>query len=311
MADAIDKVKNIAFWQWEYTRRNPKYRRYSEALSALDDRLVSHGVFDLFKNTDYQKEAKEYSAAKEIFSYYHLTDGQLSEDSMKELRRWRMLKDKFTERFMRRRKSFLQGGFTCYEMILGMISEGRNYEYDTDVFKWNDDYSLDSLDDILALLLYHHEWSILVDEKMPPKVDFEMLIGFSYRPTKTAIDSIHTGDEVRSLAYLHDFLNCEERVPDELCRIVYRLSIAGKKINPADEMRKFLLILWDDLNRSGRFDREAFDLYYSDVLRMIEEEGATHSIWKQVASNKTRIYKYFQATCRCIEDMHVYSLNAF
>lgn len=310
MTDTIDRVKNIAFWQWEYTRRNPTYRKYSEALLALEDRIADHGIFELFKNADFQKEANEFANIKATYSYYHAVDGLLSEEAMKELRRWKTLRDKFTERFMRRRRSSHLGATTCYEMILEMVSEGRKREYNTGSCHEGHDYFSESLDDILALLSYHHDWSILVDEKLPPKVDFEMLIGFSYRPTDTATDYIHTGDEIRSLSYLHDFTNREGRVPDELCEIVYKLSIAGKKINPADEMRKFLLILWDEMNKIGSFERKTFDHYYRDVLKMIDGEGATHSIWKQVASNKTRIYKYFQATCRCIEGMRVYSLKS-
>lgn len=310
MADAIDKVKNLAFWQWEYQRRNQKYREYSEAMTVLDLDLIDSGVSAYFAREDYVELVTKYQDPSEPFSYYNMIKDNFSKCVLDYFYKWCILRQKFAANFMRRPKHYMNGEETCYEMLLCSISRRKKCNYDIQKYSGYDACYLDELSDLLALLSYREQWDILIDGKVPPKVDFLTMFNFPYVPTSNATESTDIGSQIRSLAFLYDFTRTHHPQSDELCETIYRLAIAGRKINPADEMRTFLLILWDEMDRIGCFDRKTFNHYYADVLKMIDAKGAEHSIWKQVASHKSRIYKYFQTTCRCIEDMRVYPLKS-
>lgn len=310
MADAVDKIKNIAFWQWEYQRRNQKYRDYSEATTILQLDLADAGVADFFARKDYVELVNKYQDSSEPFAHYNMIKDNFPDCVVDYLCKWSILNQKFTDKFMRRSKHYVNGEETCYEMLLNFIARGEKCNYDVKKYSGYDECYLEELDDLLALLAYRKQWGILMDGKIPPKHDFFTKLNTPYIPTNDATRSPDVGLEIRSLSFLCDFTVVHHSLTDELCEIIYKLAIAGRKINPADEMRTFLLILWDEMERVGSFDIKTFNHYYSDVLKMIDENGADHSIWNQVATHKSRIYKYFKTTCQCIEDMRVYPLKS-
>ena len=60
LLDGSDRLQRIAFWYWEYMRRNPLYQRYCAVIETYNDYFKGIGIYEFMQTREFLDEMTEY-----------------------------------------------------------------------------------------------------------------------------------------------------------------------------------------------------------------------------------------------------------
>lgn len=312
--DDTDRLKNVAFWYWEYMRRNPLYRRYCNVIDRYDNFFKSIGVYDYMQSKEYLDEMSEYTS---------------THDEREELRytpfRLRLERDHGERAGL----LFFKYGF----LSLGFENKfGRIYKYCTDgidadalINKLLTDedvsFSTENVADIAALVKLNGQWLITVDGFTPDTFCYDLQRSNEVKISPKAIleEPGKVGLEVYALNLINKAVESQfekQRVSLETMGSVYKLSLAGKHINSTDAMRLAMLWMWDKAHENGGKEPLPFDQVYRLLKEIIlskhavEDGKETGGVWDQILYRKPRIREYYASTEHCISQPTVIPLKS-
>lgn len=308
--DNINRAKNLAFWQWEYTRRNPKYKELSDELTIVIEELKKLGVFyEMFSKENaktimsFSEEIgdENYESILDIPFFKHLFI-RFGGRAVRQLFHWTTLINRFEIEFKRPLKPSWIGHESDY--ILSELLCNKEYLFETC------DYM-----DIIALLRNKEKWALTIGG-IPPNLTNTVFN--CYHPMN--IDKQATFDnptlihqEAEVLKFLRngplDFV-FDGKIDPVGINAVYKLSSSGQYTNNSNISRLIGVWLWDQAHFENEHTPLAFNIVYKKLIKKIEESGATGGAWEQVQGKRTRILKYYNVTSDCIKSMAVLPLQA-
>lgn len=305
--DDTDRLKRVAFWYWEYMRRNPLYRRYCAVIERYHDYFKSIGVFDYMETREYLEEMTGHTAA-------HDDEEELIHNPF----RMRLEKDHGKEAGMKYFKyGFLSYGF---EKHFGRIYQHHSIGMDSSIIL---DKLLTGVDivfsvkgpaDISALTKLNGSWMISIDEMSPTNFLYNLEKSTSIKVDPQAIlnNPTKVGLEIHALNLINravESLFGKQHIADETFQSVYKLSLSGKHINSSDAMRLALLWLWDKAHEKEGDAPTPFEEVYPALKAKIEAAGLTDGTWEQIVTRRKRIAGYYAVTDFCIKNHAITSLN--
>lgn len=313
-ADDVDRLKRVAFWYWEYMRRNPLYRRYCQAIEEYDDYFNLIGVYDFMQSKEYLDEMSEYVSCHDervdlkYTPFRKRLDRDHGEEAGRKFFKYGFLGNGFEKHFGRVYKDYNDGLDSDFA-LLELIAD-RNLPFFTE-----------NVRDIAALVKLNGQWLISVDGFAPSTYSFDL-----ERANEVKIDPVailknpgKVGLEVYALNIINKAVESlfeKQRVPLETYESVYKLSLAGKHINSTDAMRLAMLWMWDKAHENDGEEPLPFDQTYRLLKEIIQSRRAdedgkeTGGVWEQILYRKPRIREYYASTERCIQQLIVIPLKS-
>lgn len=304
---------NLAFWYWEYQRRNPAYIRWVSNLDRLWSELEPYvDTLDELSSPDsmvdmiaYEREAttlqeRKHNPFRQVMEDRHGAEAGLNSY------RYGQLNNKCEQRFKRSHLSPEYGVDTeeLLQYVLGQEHE-VNYKYNEISF-------------VSALLNMHNDWIVTIDGQEPSHIT--MLL----HPFVTLPIGPHVTTEIHQKATLEyevlhfmsnamdiwDFNNPE--VDEETADAALELLTDLDNVNTANTMRLAMLWLWDrieeDDDDSLDFDSK-FQKHWGVLKDRANSVGLTEAPWNQIYDKKKRVLTALQNTNDCIMQMKIIDLN--
>jgi hypothetical protein len=340
--DDADRIKKLAFWYWEYLRRNTCYKKYSDAIKKYRQDLRSEGCENLDKiEVDSNKLFSDGTRQDFGFDFSKLTHlkqlrFKYGHDLGKIIFMYVSLMRRFKKKFGRNYKDHLVGMNT--DETLGLLLSGKTVQFATN-----------NANDISALLRLADEWSMLEqylirDEakcRLSNECIFQVKVGKinSHNALRSDIDKIskhmqsfcenkndvnidlglikkdpkNAALQMYALSLIKDVqesVSQKNRIDDEVLKPVYRLLFSGKHIKTPDDTRLVALWLWDKAREQNAENPDHFDDVYSILRQRInDKESDIAGNWEQTLSKPNRIRQHFEMTDFCIENRLVANLK--
>lgn len=305
--DETDRLKRIAFWYWEYMRRNPLYRRYCVVIERYQDFFKSLGVFEYMESREYLEMMTSYVAA-------HDDEDELRNNPFKV----RLDTEFGAEAGMKYWKyGFLSYGF---EKHFGRIYKHHSIGLDAEetlnkLLSGKDvAFSVKGAAEISALVKLNGSWMISIDEMQPSNFLYNLEKSTSIKIDPKAIlnNPEKVGLEVHALNMINkavESLFGKQHLDEETLKSVYKLSLSGKHINSADAMRLAMLWMWDKAHEKDAAHPQPFEAVYPLLKQKVEAAGGVGGTWEQIVTRRKRIVEYYAATDFCIQNHTITSFN--
>lgn len=309
--DNIERLESIAFWLWEYTRRNQHYRRYIDVIMWY--RIQFHEVGEL-ENLDnfcsyesVQRLMDESDSNPEIIKYNDFTRELTQKHGYfygKAVFKILFLIMQFNKRFKRTAKDY---------------EEGINTEEEIDKLLKGEKVSFLSKDqnDQYAVISLRKDWVIMVDGDTPNPnmIRFENDDVITINPSKIISHRKELSKEAASFEIydqLSKNVSTTGRIDYETQLEIYELGGAGLDFDPrGDNMRLVMLWLWDKAHEPDDRDNppKSFDEVYP-LLKDRLHDGDLDNLTSDVLNRKSRIKGYYRTTEYCINNLTVLPLKS-
>lgn len=307
-ADDADRLDRIAFWLWEYTRRNHHYRRYVDVVYQYYNRFDEVGELENVLNYLGYDNIHTISSDPD----FDLADNSLTRELSKKhgevyakyFYKMCFLFYKFNFRFGRPLKDYNDG--LDSEKALKDLLDGKEV-----LFRSKDQY------DHYAVIHLRNEWMMTVDGDVP---NFNMAVveddsEIRVDPAKVLTHSSELAKEANTLKIYNNmyrdfskggYIDYDTKIQ------VYQLGAAGKDIKPTGDLKRFVMLwLWDQAHKPEEkgdppktFD-EAFPLLKENL-----HEGYLSTLCHEVTSRKSRSRGYYQTTEKCIEELTIFPFKS-
>lgn len=158
--DDVDRLKGIAFWYWEYMRRNPLYIRYCDVFNCYHNYFESLGVYEYMQSKEFLDEMSEYVSTHDTreelknFPFRKRLEKEFGDEAGKRTFKYGCLSCGFENHFERIYKHYSIGIDT--EKVLNDELSGKIFPFTTD-----------NPADIAALVKLNGSWLITVDDFQP------------------------------------------------------------------------------------------------------------------------------------------------
>ena len=303
--DDVERIKRVAFWYWEYMRRNRLYRRYCDVINKYDDFFKQIGVYSYMQSKEYLEEMTDYVSSHddpEDLKYTPFRKYIESEYGHKAgliFFKYGFLSIGFEMKFGRIFKDY-SVGIDSHE-IFEILLNGKEFEFSTD-----------NLADISAITKLNKSWTISIEDDEPCVFyyDYNKFSDIKIKPEAILSDPEKVGLEVHALHLTNKAVQGlfeKQKVSSETLTSVYRLSLSGKHINSSDIMRVAMLWIWDEahnLQNPGTFE---------DIYPLLKDKVEAHFLtgkpWDEILTRKARLAGYYQSTQNCIENLTVTPLG--
>jgi len=304
----INRLKGIAFWYWEYLRRNPLYIRYCDVIKRYDDYFKSIGVYDFMQTKEYLEEISEYVSThedSEDLKYMPIRrriERDHGEKAGKIYFKYGFLGYAFEEKFGRIYKDPSEGIDT--ETTLEAVMTGKKVSF-----------LADNARDISALTKLHGSWLISVDDTTPKSYFYDLprIKNIKIDPDGILHDPGQVGLEVYALNLITKAVESlfeEQNIDDNTLQSIYLLTISGKTLRNADISRLAALWLWDKAHEKGRQNPATFKEVYPLLKAKLNDKKRTITgNWEQQALNATRVRTHYEMTDYCIRNRTISYLN--
>jgi hypothetical protein len=307
LLDGSDRLQRIAFWYWEYMRRNKLYKRYCAVIEAYNDYFKDIGIYESMQTREFLNEMAEYVS---------------SHDDKEDL--------KYTPFRRRLEKShgkaaglifFKYGFLSCgFENNFGRIYKNNSIGLSSDkafedILKdSNVEFATRDPADLSALLKLNGEWLLTVDEMTPDNFsfDFQRTGNIKINPQGVVMSPSKVGLEIQALNIINkavESLFKKQNIEGETLQAVYKLCLEGKHINSSDVMRLAMVWLWDKAHEASESTSASFDDVYPLLKAKVEESGKTDGAWEQIVTRRKRIQGYYEVTDFCIKNRVIMSLT--
>lgn len=303
----VDRLKRIAFWYWEYMRRNKLYKAYCTVINRYNDCFKRIGVYDYMQTKAYLDEMSEYVSNHDnaydlkYTSFRRRLEKEHGENAGRLFFKYGFLSNGYEKKFGRVYKDSCVGMDT-YEALNNFL-DGQDVPF-----------KLSDLADISALIRLNGEWVTSVEGERPSMFTFDANRLQDITLDREAIFKFpdKVGLELHALNLINKTVAClfeKQRVGEDTLQAVYKLSLAGRHINSTDAMRLAMLWLWDKAHEKDEDSPIPFDEVYPLLKRKIEKAGMADGAWEQIVTRRKRIAEYYEVTSRCIKQCIVTSLN--
>ena len=308
-----ERLENLAFWYWEYQRRNPEYQKWSETIDRFMDDLEKcaealaemsspKGLVDMIEFERSNPTIQDFRKSK----FIKRIESEFGKETARTLYRYSMLNQKFERRF--KRSATYHGYGMDSEEALQLVLDGKE-----PVFKPFD------LADVAALLGMHNEWVVQMNGRDPSQT-FSMIAEYVTVPIgpHIPIDVFKKASLECEVLYLLSqaaaFWNDDKPALDEeVSESVLDLLEDLKGVNTANIMRLAMLWLWDRINGdddpSLDFDGK-FKKHWGSLKSRADNAGMIEKPWNQIYGKKNRIMKAFESTNYSIQNMTITDLNS-
>jgi len=304
----INRLKGIAFWYWEYMRRNPLYIRYCDVITEYDDYFKSLGVYDYMQSKEYLDEMSEYVATHDDSEDLKYTpfrrrlEKEHGEEAGRRFFKYGFLSYGFEGKFGRIYKH-CSVGIDSDEVLEGLIS-GKDVLFKTNIVA-----------DLAALTKLNGSWLITVDDFTPDTFTFDLKRSKNIKidPNGILDDPERVGLEVYALNIINKAVESlfeEQKVADATLQSVYTLSLAGKRFNKADLTRLAALWLWDKAHEKDRQKPAPFkEVYPLLKAKLNDKHRVIVGNWEQQALKANRVRAHYAMTDYCIRHHTITHLN--
>lgn len=305
--DDVERIKRVAFWYWEYMRRNTLYRRYCDTINKYNEYFKKIDVYDYMQSKEYLDEMTEYVSIH---------------DEKEDLKNTPFRK--YLEKHHGKKAGliFFKYGFLAngYDIKFGRIykyySLGLN-SYDAFENLLNGNivkFSTDDIADISAISKLNKNWSITIEDEDPSLFyfDYQKFDNIKIKPEALLNDPSRIGLEAHALHLNNKAVNSlfeKQNIDTDTLSSVYKLSLAGKHINSSDVMRLAMLWIWDQASEHDKQNSREFFEVYPSLKAKIEEYSMADGVWEEILTRKARVAGYYQATKNCIQNLTVTPLG--
>ena len=305
--DDVDRLKKIAFWYWEYTRRNQLYIRYCDVITKYDDYFKSLGVYDFMQSKKYLDEISEYVTTHDdpeelkYTPFRRRLEKEHGEEAGRRFFKYGFLSCGFEEKFGRIYKHY-SIGMNTEEALSGSLA-GEYFSF-----------SSGNPADFAALIKLNESWLITIDDFEPTTFSYDITRAknISTDPNTILDNPDKLSLEVHAINLINKAVESlfeEQHVSDETLQAVYKLSIAGRRFNSTDLMRLAMLWLWDKAHKD-RLNPTPFEEVYPLLKAKITERGSDIAgNWDQLTQRPSRVRDYYAMTDYCILHHTITHLN--
>jgi hypothetical protein len=306
-ADII-RLKGIAFWYWEYMRRNPLYIRYCDVITEYDDYFKSLGVYDYMQSKEYLDEMSEYvtthdeSEDLKYTPFRRRLEKEHGEEAGRRFFKYGFLSCGFEDKFGRIYKHY-SVGIDSTEALERLMS-GRDISFKTN-----------EVADLAALTKLNGSWLITVDDFTPDTFTYDLKRSKTIKidPNGVLDDPGKVGLEIYALNLINKAVESlfeEQKIADETLQSVYNLNFSGKTLRNADISRLAALWLWDKAHEKGRQNPAAFKEVYPLLKAKLNDKKRTIvGNWEQQDLKANRIRTHYEMTDYCIRHRTITHLN--
>ena len=305
--DDVDRLKRVAFWYWEYMRRNPLYKKYCKVINRYDNYFKKIGVYDYMQSKEYLEEMSEYLSTHESKHDLEHTPfrNRLEAEHGKEAGRlffkYGFLGLGYEKKFGRVYKDCADG-LDSYAVIDNFLA-GKTVGF-----------ASQDIRDLSALIKLNGTWMVSVDEYAPDNFSYDLERSSSIKidPKGILNNPAKVGLEIHALNLINKAVNSlfgKQRASEETLQSVYKLSLSGKHIISSDAMRLAMLWLWDKAHEADESNPARFDEVYSLLKAKLEKKGMADGAWEQILTRRKRTLGYYEMTSYCIKNRIVTSLN--
>lgn len=307
LLDGADRLQRIAFWYWEYMRRNPLYQRYCAVIEAYNDYFKDIGIYEFMQTREFLDEMAEYVSTHDdeedlkYTPFRRRVEKSHGEYASLKIFKYGFLSCGFENNFGRIYKHCLDG--LDSDEALGCLLHDNDVEFSTK-----------NPADLSALLKLNGEWLLTVDEMTPDtfSFDFQRTGNIKISPQGVAKAPSKVGLEVQALNMINkavENLFKKQNIEGETLQAVYKLCLEGKHINSSDVMRLAMVWLWDKAHETSESTPASFDDVYPLLKAKVEASGKTDGAWEQIMTRRKRIMGYYEMTDFCIKNRVIMSLN--
>ena len=307
LLDGSDRLQRIAFWYWEYMRRNPLYQRYCAVIETYNDYFKDIGIYEFMQTREFLDEMAEYVSTHDdeedlkYTPFRRRVEKSHGEYASLKVFKYGFLSCGFENNFGRIYKHCLDG--LDSDEALGYLLRDNDVEFLTK-----------NPADLSALLKLNGEWLLTVDEMTPDtfSFDFQRTGNIKISPQGVTKSPSKVGLEVQALNMINkavESLFKKQNIEGETLQAVYKLCLEGKHINSSDVMRLAMVWLWDKAHETSESTPASFDDVYPLLKAKVEASGKTDGAWEQIMTRRKRIMGYYEMTDFCIKNRVIMSLN--
>ena len=305
--DDVERIKRVAFWYWEYMRRNTSYRRYCDTIDKYDDFFKEIGVYDYMQSKEYLDEMTDYVSSHDEKEDLKHTPFRRYLEKHHGYRagllffKYGFLANGYDIKFGRIYKHYLNGMDS--NNALEIVLDERNVKF------FSDDVA-----DISAISKLNKNWSITIEDDDPSLFyfDYEKFDNIKIKPEALLNDPGRIGLEAHALHLNNKAVKSlfgKQNIDADTLSSVYKLSLAGKHINSSDVMRLAMLWIWDQASEHDKQNSREFYEVYPSLKAKIEEYSMADGVWEEILTRKARVAGYYQATKNCIQNLTVTPLG--
>lgn len=309
--DNIDRLYGVAFWLWEYQRRNKHYIHFSNVIEYYLEYFEKIGVAKYIYSKEFYDEMFSYFYSKEDGSdiHEHPFVKRLIEEhgevDMKMFIKFSFLGEAFRKRFFRIYKHY-SIGIDTNEVVDKLLSCKNNEKC---LKKILESFRSKDADDVSALLKANDKWSIKIDGDDPNwyNNDIEKSGLITIDPVSVKKNAGKIGQEINALKLVDVTLKNlfgTETIQEDVLGDVYNLCIKSSNIIPSDFTRLQLLWVFDNARINGYDDPLPFYEVHKKLSQQVRLLAYNEQIWSQFIDKKYRIKEYYDRMCFKIDSMN-------
>ncbi|GAB6037748.1 hypothetical protein JCM15519_23070 [Fundidesulfovibrio butyratiphilus] len=313
------RLKSVAFWFWEYQRRNPAYRKFSYAIEYYRFYFEELGELEAIESKEgckkFESDAFDMEDPNPKNHPYALyLEEKYGEEARLAFYRLSFLIEAVRRRFHRMYRSCDIGLQT--DRALNIILDNKHYQQrgtrcsDIELLRKNG-ITLESKNhaDINALLRSYYKWAMSIDEDTPNHylADLNKTSGILLNHNQALKDPEQVMLELHAVKIFNatiDSIFTNKRIGDETLEAVYKLCLAGGNIVSSDMTRLIILWMWD----------KAHDADGSTIIRFDEVHAMLRSVFSldkrakykihTLFIKKHRLFEYYENLCAKINTMN-------
>jgi hypothetical protein len=322
----IDRLRNAAFWHWEYMRRNPIYIKYWDKFEFYFKYFDEIGVSAFINSAEHIELVREIGndPSREDSNLEIISERMFQADGDKGTlyyTKFGILSACFANKFFIPPKSYIEDYSS--EDVFEYVFSREEFLFQT--YEITECISLCST----------HEWMFSTPDSIAELYDFSIVENLNFSPnrmtsmnssknvgleagvinvTKSAINKIIERDisysclTFEKMKYLPE-VELDDVISDEQLEDIYDLIIKPRKLNIADELRLCGLWMWDNYDHDTDDPEAEFERVLDELRMKLELGGKDDKPWSQVFERKKRMWEYFQVTCMCIKKHTVLPLS--
>ena len=295
------RIKSVAFWFWEYQRRNPAYRQFSNIIEKLRSYFDELGELRVIESEEVCKgfATEEYDmeppSPKDHPYALHL-EQKYGKEARLAFYRLSFLTEAVRRRFQRVYCSYDIGMKT--DETLNAILSGKPVAFE----------SKEHID-INALLRSYNNWSMSIDEDIPNHyiADLDKTSGILLDHKKALKAPEQVMLELHAVKIFNstiDSIFSNKRISDETLEAVYKLCLSGEHIVSSDITRLILLWMWDKAHDENSSPLLSFDEVYLSLKKAIPQGKRHEGINATSFKKRQRLFEYYENLCTKINTMN-------
>lgn len=295
------RLKSVAFWFWEYQRRNPAYRQFSRVIENYRAYFDDLGELETIESEEGCKgfdadafDMEDPNPKNHPYALY--LEGKYGKEARLAFYRLTFLIEAVRRRFQR---------LYCDYRI------GMNTDETLDAVLMGESIAFESKDhtDINALLRSYNKWSMSIDEDIPNHymADLDKTPGILLDHKQALKDPEQVMLELHAVKIFNvtiDSIFSNKRISDETLEAVYRLCLSGDHIVSSDITRLILLWMWDKARDENVSSSLSFDEVYSFLKKAIPQGRRHEGINATLFKKRQRLFEYYENLCTKINTMN-------